>query len=215
MTRKTTQQETCPLHTKYTARNPGACPITQHSTIQDHLRALLDREAGQPLDPTRHWPHDRATRRAIRSLAGRMDLRPRTLRRHARGTRWPAGAHGRAVVDRWVRAEFCLDRIVEREAREARLDALAAVSAPQPHSTPGPATRPAKRPFAATSETDGRPPASTATRGATHVQRGVQHNVSVAPLTCANTPHGGPGDRVAPPRCPRSGSLRAFGSSDL
>ncbi|MET8630273.1 hypothetical protein ABZW30_42315 [Kitasatospora sp. NPDC004669] len=126
MTRKAVQRGTCPLHTKYTARNPGACPITQQSTIQHHLRALLDREAGQPLDPTRRPPLDRPTRRAIRTLASRMDLHPRTLRRHARGTRWPAGAHVRAVVDRWVRAEFCLDQIIERETREARLDALAA-----------------------------------------------------------------------------------------
>ncbi|MFF7459689.1 hypothetical protein [Kitasatospora sp. NPDC008115] len=125
MARKETRQETCPLHTKYTTRNPGACPLTQHSTIQDHILALLKHHTDQPLD-LRRWPPHRPTRRAIRTLAHHTGLHPRTLRRHAGGTRWAADPHTRALVDLWARETFCVDRIIAREARDARFDALAA-----------------------------------------------------------------------------------------
>ncbi|MFC5889724.1 hypothetical protein [Kitasatospora aburaviensis] len=126
MTQKNPPKAICPLHNKYTTKNPGACPLGPQTTIQDHLLALLEREAGQPVDLTRRWWPHRPTRRALRSLARQMHLSPRTLRRHARGSRWPAGAYVRAVVDCWVRDAFCLERLVEADVYNARIDARAA-----------------------------------------------------------------------------------------
>jgi hypothetical protein len=124
MTRKTTPA--CHLHDKFTARHPGACPLGPKNTIQDHLRALLEREAGHPLDLTRRWPLDRPTRQAIRTLAHQLGLRPWTVRRHAKGSRWLAGPCVRDKVQRWTQWASCLESLIERDVHEARINALAA-----------------------------------------------------------------------------------------
>ncbi|GAA2775663.1 hypothetical protein [Kitasatospora cinereorecta] len=125
MTRKNAPTATCPLHDKYTAKKPGACPLGPQTTIQNHLLALLEHEAGQPIDLTRRWRH-RPTRRALRTLAHRIGPRPHTLYRHAKGSRWPAGAYVRNVVDRCARNEFCLERLIEADVYNAQVDARAA-----------------------------------------------------------------------------------------
>ncbi|MBD0692550.1 hypothetical protein [Streptomyces sp. CBMA123] len=91
--------------------------------VQTRLLALLERYADGPLSMDYRFSPDETTRRAIRLLAALMDVPARAVRRHARGSRWPAGRKLREAVNHRTEQEFCLVRLAERAAKQARAEA--------------------------------------------------------------------------------------------
>ncbi|MFD5433774.1 hypothetical protein ACFWJ4_16685 [Kitasatospora sp. NPDC127067] len=116
---------TCPAvcrdHTDLTTRHRGCCPVEAYGTVREQLLALLGEHLdGQPLCLERGLRLDKATVQAVRRLAFWLDVRPGTVWRHARGTRWPASARLRRAVGYRLRQEFCVVELIEQEARRAK-----------------------------------------------------------------------------------------------
>ncbi|MFE5584116.1 hypothetical protein [Kitasatospora sp. NPDC056531] len=89
-------------------------------TVRTRLLALLEQYADGPLSMDYRFIPDETTGRAIRLLAALLDVRPRAVRRHARGCRW---RKLRRAVDYRTEEEFCPARLAERAAKQARVEA--------------------------------------------------------------------------------------------
>ncbi|MEV7359069.1 hypothetical protein [Kitasatospora sp. NPDC091276] len=92
-------------------------------TVQTRLLALLEQYADGPLSMDYRFSPDKTTQRAIRLLAALLNVPPRAVRRHARGSRWPAGRKLRQAVNHRTEEEFCPARLAERAAKLARAEA--------------------------------------------------------------------------------------------
>ncbi|MFJ3794227.1 hypothetical protein [Kitasatospora sp. NPDC090091] len=118
----TTKKTTAPCQA-HAADSWDTCPVTELRTVQTRLLALLDRYADGPLSMDYRFSPDETTQRSIRLLAALLNVPPRAVRRHARGSRWPAGRKLRQAVNHQTQEEFCPVRLAERAAKQARAEA--------------------------------------------------------------------------------------------
>ncbi|MFJ5122918.1 hypothetical protein [Kitasatospora sp. NPDC088548] len=119
----TTKKKTAALCQAHAADSRGNCPVAELHTVQERLLALLERYADGPLSMDYRFSPDETTQRAIRLLAALLDVPPGAVRRHARGSRWPAGRRVRLAVNHRTEEEFCPVRLAERAAKQARAEA--------------------------------------------------------------------------------------------
>ncbi|MCX4743910.1 hypothetical protein OG455_36705 [Kitasatospora sp. NBC_01287] len=119
----TTTKKTAAPCQAHAASGWDNCPVAELRTVQTRLLALLERYADGPLGMDYQFSPDETTHRAIRLLAALLDVRPRAVRRHARGSRWPAGRKLRQAVNHRTEEEFCPVRLAERAAKQARAEA--------------------------------------------------------------------------------------------
>ncbi|MFB7126873.1 hypothetical protein [Kitasatospora sp. NPDC056273] len=118
----TTTKTTAPCQA-HAADDRANCPTAELRTVQTRLLALLELYADGPLSFDYLFSPDKATRRAIRLLAALLSVPPRAVRRHARGSRWPADRKLRQAVNHQSEEEFCPARLAERAAKQARAEA--------------------------------------------------------------------------------------------
>ncbi|MFJ7250092.1 hypothetical protein ACIQWA_36410 [Kitasatospora sp. NPDC098652] len=117
----TTKKATAPCQA-HGADSWGNCPVAELRTVQTRLLALLERYADGTLSMDYRFSPDETTQRAVRLLAALLNVSPRAVRRHARGSRWPAGRKLRQAVNYRTEEEFCPARLAERAAKQARAE---------------------------------------------------------------------------------------------
>ncbi|MFI5649001.1 hypothetical protein [Kitasatospora sp. NPDC051705] len=118
----TTKKTTAPCQA-HGADGWGDCPVAELRTVQTRLLALLERYADGLLSMDYRFSPDKTTQRAIRLLAALLNVPPRAVRRHARGSRWPASRKLRRAVNHRTEEEFCPTRLAERAAKQGRAEA--------------------------------------------------------------------------------------------